>query len=72
MYSQCTITWKFILSSSKSSLIIKKNHIYNTPRIINNMNTPCINTNQQTNDFILFYYNFVCLQVIVYFEYMKK
>ena len=48
----------------------KKNHIYNTPRIINKMYTPCVNTNQQTND--IFYDICVCLQVIVHCEYMKK
>ena len=34
------------------------------------MYTPCINTNQQTND--NFNDNFVCLQMIAHCEYMKK
>ena len=34
------------------------------------MYTPCINTNQQTND--IFYDNFDNTQVIVHCEYMKK
>ena len=34
------------------------------------MYTTCINTNQQTKD--IFYDNFVCFQVIVHCEYMKK
>ena len=44
--------------------------MYNTPKIINKMYTPFINTNQQTNG--IFYDNLVCLQVIVHCEYIKK
>ena len=54
---------KFIKKS-----INHKTSIFNTPGIINKMYTPCINTNQQTNDIL--YDIFVYLQVIVHCEYI--